>query len=144
MWITGAFCTSLSESVEAIAGLVPINHHLKKLNGHHHLRYATIPPSYVINSLLEMYQNRNQSLHKYSLAKLTSKQKLKLKSPIKDVSKRLTEIKNKFDPFHPIFHPGLRLVDHFSDRIVFYSPESSNDKGLFVHSSKLNIAFNKT
>jgi len=69
---------------------------------------------------------------------------LKLKSPIKDISKRLNEIKDEFDPFHTIFYPGLRLVDHFSDRIVFHSLELSDDEGLFIHSSKLNLAFEKT
>jgi len=78
------------------------------------------------------------------LANLTSKQKLKLKSPIKDISKRLTEIKDEFDPFYSIFHPGLQLVNHFSDRIIFYSPKSSNDESLFVYSSKLDVAFNET
>ena len=77
------------------------------------------------------------------MANFTNKQKLKLKSPIKDVSERLSEVKDKFDSFHPIFHPSLRLVNHFSNRIVFHSPESSNDEGLFVHSSKLDIAFSK-
>ena len=143
LWITSAFCTSPSEDIEAIAGLIPIHLHLKKLNGWYHLRYATILPSHAINSLLDKHQNRNQNQHKFSLANLTSKQKSKLKSPIKDISKRLNEIKDEFDPFHVIFHPGLWLVDHFSDRIVFYSPESSEDKGLFTHSSKLNLAFEK-
>jgi len=39
LWITGAFRTSPSKGVEVIAGLIPINLHLKKLNGRHHLRY---------------------------------------------------------------------------------------------------------
>ena len=69
---------------------------------------------------------------------------MKLRSPIKDVSKRLNKIKDEFDPFHIIFHPSLQLVDHFSDRIVFHSPKSSEDKDLFVHSLKLNLAFDKT
>jgi len=32
LWITGAFRTSPTEGIEAIAGLMPINLHLKKLN----------------------------------------------------------------------------------------------------------------
>jgi len=144
LWITGAFCTSSSEGVEAIAGLVLINLHLKKLNGCHHLRYATISPSHAINSLLNKHQSRNQNQYRFALANLTNKQKSKLKSLIKDVSERLNEIKDEFDFFHIIFHPGLRLVDHFSDRIVFHSPDSSNDEGLFAHSLKLNLAFKKT
>jgi len=43
LWITGAFRTSLSEGIEAIAGLIPITLHLCKLNGRHHLHYASIP-----------------------------------------------------------------------------------------------------
>ena len=143
LWITGAFCTSPSEGVKAIAGLIPINLHLKKLNGCHHLRYATIHPSHTINTLLDKHQNRNQNQHKFALANLTNKQISKLKSPIKDVSERLNEIKDKFDPYHPIFHPGLCLVDHFSSRIVFYSPVSSSDEALFEHSSELNLVFEK-
>jgi len=38
----------------------------------------------------------------------------------------------------------LRLVDHFSDRIVFHSPDSSKDEALFIYSSNLNLAFEET
>jgi len=143
LWITGAFHMSPSEGVEAIAGLIPINLYLKKLNGRHHLRYMTIHSLHAINTLLDSHQNRNQNQHKFALANLTNKQMSKLKSPIKDVSERLNEIKDEFDPYHPIFHPGLCLVDHFSSRIVFHSPTSSSDEALFDHSSKLNLAFER-
>jgi len=105
---------------------------------------VTVPPSHAINALLDKHQNRNQNQHKFALANLTNKQKLKLKSPIKDISERLNEIKDEFDPHHIIFHPGLHLIDHFSGRIVFYSLDSSSDKALFNHFTKLNLAFEKT
>ena len=69
---------------------------------------------------------------------------MKLKSPIKDVSERLNEIKDEFDLFHILFHPGLRLVDHFSSKILFHSPTSSSNEALFDHSSKLNLVFKET
>jgi len=78
------------------------------------------------------------------MANLTNKQQSKLKSSIKDINKRLTEIKNEFNPFHSIFHPGLRLVNHFSNRITFYSPKSSNDEGLFIYTSNLNNTFRRS
>jgi len=37
LWITDAFQTSPSKSIEAIAGLIPIMLHLCKLNGRHYL-----------------------------------------------------------------------------------------------------------
>ena len=55
LWITGAFRISPSEGVEAIAGLISINLHLRKLNRRYHLRYATMPPSHAINSLLDKH-----------------------------------------------------------------------------------------
>jgi len=78
------------------------------------------------------------------MANLTNKQQLRLKSSIKDINKRLTEIKDKFDLFHFIFFPGLRLVNHFSDRITFYSPESLNDEDLFIYTSNLNNTFRRS
>jgi len=144
LWITGAFHISLSEDVEVIASLIPITFHLRKLNGHHHLRYASILLSYAINSLLDHQHSKNQKPHKYSMANFMNKQQFKLKSPIKDINERLTEIKNEFDPFHSIFYPGLQLVNHFSDRITFHSSKSTNNKDLFIHTSNLNNAFKKS
>jgi len=37
LWITGTFCTSPSEGIEAIAGLIPIYLHLRKLNSRYYL-----------------------------------------------------------------------------------------------------------
>jgi len=144
LWITGAFRTSPSKGVEAIAGLILITLHLKKLNRCHHLWYVSVLLFYAINSLLDHQYSKNKKPHKYSLANFTCKQQSKLKSPIKDVNKRLSEIKDEFKSFHPIFHPGLWVINHFSDRITFYSPELSNDEGLFIHSSKLDNIFRKT
>jgi len=53
LWITGAFRMSPTEGIEAIAGLVPIHLHLRKLNGRHHLRYASLSLSHAVNSLLD-------------------------------------------------------------------------------------------
>jgi len=78
------------------------------------------------------------------MANLTNKQQSRLKSPIKDVNERLSKIKDKFDPFYFIFSPGLRLVNHFSNRITFHFPESLNDEGLFTHMSNLNNAFRRS
>ena len=86
LWITGAFRTSPSEGIEAITGLIPITLYLRKLNGRHHLRYASIPPSHAINFLLDSQHAKNQAPHKTTTSKLTAKQQTNLKSPIKDVA----------------------------------------------------------
>jgi len=69
------------------------------------------------------------------------KQQANLKSPIKDVNKRLNSVRNCFNPLHPLFSPGSRIVDHFSSRISFHSPSSSSDEDLYQHLQSLNLAF---
>ena len=103
LWITGAFRTSLSEGIEAIAGLIPIALHLRKLNSRHHLHYASISPSHAINSLLDSQHAKNQTPYKTATSKLTMKQQANLKSPIKDVNERLNSVRNYFNPLHPRF-----------------------------------------
>ena len=107
LWITGAFRTVPSEGIEAIAGLIPIHLHLCKLNGRHHLRYTSIPPSHAINSLLDTAHSKNQTPHRFVTSNLTDKQQAKLKSPIKDVNECLNEVTSCFDPTHPLFSPGM-------------------------------------
>ena len=43
LWILGAFCTSLTSGIEALAGLIPIQLHLKKLVKWSCLWTATLP-----------------------------------------------------------------------------------------------------
>jgi len=98
LWITGAFQTFPSEGVKAIAGLISITLHLHKLNGRHHLHYASIYPSHAINSLLDSQHTKNQIPYRTVTSKLTMKQQANFKSPIKDVNEHLNSVKSCFDP----------------------------------------------
>ena len=73
LWIT-AFWTSPSDSIKAIAGLIPITLHKHKLNGRHHLRYGSILSMHAINSLLDSQHAKNHPPHKTATSKLTDKQ----------------------------------------------------------------------
>jgi len=75
------------------------------------------------------------------MSKLTAKQQTNLKSPIKDVNEQLNSVRNCFNPLHPLFSPGSRIVDHFSSRISFHSPSSSSDEDLYQHLQSLNLVF---
>ena len=64
-----------------------------------------------------------------------------LKSSIKDTNKHLNSVRNCFNPLYPLFSPGLRVVDYFSNRISFYSPSSSSDEDLYHHLQSLDHTF---
>jgi len=141
LWITGAFQTSPSNGIEAIAGLIPITLHMHKLNGKHYLRYGSIPSMHAINLLLDSQHAKNHPPHKTATSKLTDKQWSNLKSPIKDGNKHLNGVRECFNPLFPLFSPGSRVVDHFSSRFSFHSPFSSSDEDLYYHIQNLNQAF---
>jgi len=141
LWITGAFRTSPSDGIEAIAGLIPITLHMRKLNGRHHLRYSSIPSMHAINLLLDSQHVKNHPPHKTTTSKLTDKQWFNLKSPIKDVNEHLNGVRECFNPLFPLFSLGSRVVDHFPSRFSFHSPSSSSNEDLYLHLQNLNQAF---
>jgi len=141
LWITGTFQTSPSDGIEAIAGLIPITLHMRKLNRRHHLRYGSIPSTHAINSLLDPQHTKNHPPYKTVTSKLTDKQRFNFKSPIKDVNKHLNGVRECFNPFFSLFSPGSRVVDHFPSRFSFHSPSSSSNEDLFHHLRNLDQAF---
>ena len=138
---TGAFRTSPTDGIEAIADLIPVTLHMHKLNGRHHLRYGSISSLHAINLLLDSQHAKNHLPHRVATSKLTNKQRTNLKSPIKDINECLNSIRNCFNPMFPLFSLGSRVVDYFSSRISFHSPSSSSDEDLFQHLQNLNHAF---
>ena len=52
LWILGTFCTSPTGGIEALAGLIPIQLHLKKLVKRSCLRTATLPSQHALMFLL--------------------------------------------------------------------------------------------
>jgi len=114
---------------------------MRKLNGRHHLKYSSIPSTHAINLLLDSQHAKNHPPHKTATSKLTSKQWFNLKSPIKDVNKRLNGVRECFNPLFPLFSLGSRVVDHFPSRFSFHSPSSSFNEDLYHHLQNLNQAF---
>lgn len=103
-----------------------------------------IPPFHAINLLLNIQHSKNQPLYRFAISKLTKKQYKKLKSPIKDINERLSEVTDSFNTIHLIFFPGSRVVDHFPSHITFHSLASTSDNDLHSHMQKLNLVFCQT
>jgi len=53
IWILGAFKTSPLFSVEAIAGLIPINLYLQKLSGRSQLCAHSLPNNHILHFLMK-------------------------------------------------------------------------------------------
>ena len=70
LWILGAFRTSPTGGIEALAGLIPIQLHLKKLVKRSCLRTATLPSQHALMSLLSARNSKGTCPHPQSLALL--------------------------------------------------------------------------
>ena len=129
-------CMLFSEGIKAIAGLIPIALHFQKPNGRCYLWYASIPPYYAINLLLDSQHAKNQPLYRAAISNL--------KSPIKDINEHLNNVNNYFNSLHPLFFSGSRVVNHFSGRISFYSSSSLSNKDLHIHLQNINQVFHSS
>ena len=90
------------------------------MSGRLQLQTYSLPPNYIINSLLEARHSSNEVHHQLLMENLTNKQKLKFKGPIVDTNNRLNSIFRSFDLFNSEFSPDSRLVDLFSDHFSFF------------------------
>ena len=117
LWILGAFCTSSTGGLEALAGLIPIHLHLKKLVKQSYLRTAILPSQYALISLLSAKHSKGALPHTQFLALLNDIHCACLKGPLLDIEVSLLNLTECFDPLHAEATPGCRLLDSFSDCI---------------------------
>ena len=118
IWILGAFKTSPSFSIEAIAGLIPIKLHLQKLGRRWQLWAYLLPPNYLIWSLMESSYSTFISQYSTSLDSLTRCQYSLIKSYLVDIDNRFNRIFPSFTPLYSKLSSGYRIIDNFSDWLV--------------------------
>jgi len=126
LWILGTFHTSPTGGIEALAGLIPIHLHLKKLAKRSCLRAVTLPSQHALLSLLSARNSKGAHPHPQSLALLTDAQSAQLRSPLLDTEASLLNLTEHFDSLHPEIHPGCRLLDNFPDHVSFHPCNRSN------------------
>ena len=112
-----AFKTSPSFSIEAIAGLMPINLCLQKLGGRSQLRTCKLSLSHLIWLLIVLRLNSDSGLNAGALDSLTNRQQSLIKGHLVDSANRVNECFLSFNSLNLEFSPGLRVIDNFSDHI---------------------------
>jgi len=128
LWILGAFHTSPTGEIKALAGLIPIHLHLKKLAKRSYLRTATLSSQHALLSRLSACNSKGAHPHPQSLALLTDAQSAWLRSPLLDTEAFLLNLTKCFDSLYPEICPGCRLLDNFSDHVSFHPCNRSNGR----------------
>jgi len=102
----GVFKTSPQEGIEAIAGLIPIKLHLKKLRGRAQLRALALPTNHIIRSFMDSSFRSSNIPYPSSLSNFTSHQRKKIKGHLVDTNNRSHGIFPAFSHTHSELTPG--------------------------------------
>jgi len=72
IWILGAFKTSPTEGIEAIAGIIPIKFHLQKLARRSQIQPFALPTNHIIRNLIDDLPNLFMKPNPHSVRSLTN------------------------------------------------------------------------
>ncbi len=84
IWVTGAFRTSPTGGVQAIAGLLPIHLHIRKLSWRASFRTATLSATHPARSLMGAEYRGAAVTHDAAISQLTDRQLAKVRGTIVD------------------------------------------------------------
>ena len=127
IWILRVFKNSPSYGIEAIAGLISIKLHLQKLGGRSQLQAYKLPSNHLVCSLINLQIYTPPNLKSVTLDLLTNQQRSLIKGHLVDMANRHNECFSSFAPLDSEFSPGLRVIDYFSDRILFNVCDKDKD-----------------
>jgi len=119
IWILGAFKTSPSEGIEAIAGIIPIKFHLQKIARRLQICLFKLPTNHILRNLMDELSPLSNMPNPHSIGSLTNCQRILTKGHLIDSCNKAHEIFPSFSPLNPEFSPGHCITDNFSDRFSF-------------------------
>ncbi|CAA7268136.1 unnamed protein product [Cyclocybe aegerita] len=133
LWITGAFRTSPTGSLEALAGLIPVHLMLKKLATCAVYRVATLSDTHPLCSMLGERLLKWAEPHTCSAALMAPAMRGKVKSTVMEVDERVHTLTESFEPFVPEAHPGAQLLDCYADRLCFNEHDPAQDRHPYLN-----------
>jgi len=96
LWITGAFRTSPTGGTEALAGLIPVYLHLRKLADRANLRIATLSDTHPIRSLLSEEYVKQAVAHHCSVSNMAPALQAKVHGTIMEIENHHHELTEVF------------------------------------------------
>jgi len=119
IWILGAFKTSPSAGIEAIAGIIPIKFHLQKITKRSQIRPFKLPSNHIIRILMDDSPPSSTTSNPHKIGSLTNRQRTQTKGHLTDSYNKSLGIFPSFSPISIEFSPGNCIIDNFSNRFSF-------------------------
>ena len=138
IWILGAFKTSPSEGIGAIAGIIPIKFHLQKLTRRSQIHPFKLPTNHILRELMDYSPVSSNKLNSHTVGSLTNHQKNIAKGYLIDSCNKAYGIFLSFFPLNQEFFPGSRIINNFSDRFSFNLVNNKRKGKDKIHSQELD------
>ena len=119
IWILGAFKTSPTEGIEALAGLIPIRFHLQKIAKRFLICPFKLPANHILKNLLNDNPPPLKSNNSHNIGSLTNCQRSLAKGHLINSSIKSYGIFLSFTPLDSEFSPGHHIIDNFSNCFSF-------------------------
>jgi len=119
LWITETFHTSLTEGTEALAGLIPVHLHLRKLADRANLRIAPLSDTHPIQSLLSEDYVKQAEVYHCSVSNMAPALQSKVYGTIMEIENHHHELTEVFEPCAAENRLGFRLMDCFVAQVSF-------------------------
>ncbi|CAA7265985.1 unnamed protein product [Cyclocybe aegerita] len=128
LWIMGAFHTSPTGRLEALAGLIPMHLMLKKLAMRAVYHVTTLSDTHPLRSMMGEGLLKQAEPHARSATLMTPAMRGKVKSTIMEVDEHIHTLTESFEPFAPKARPGDQLLDCYADHLHFDERDPTQDR----------------
>ena len=138
IWILGAFKTSPTEGIEALAGLISIRFHLQKIAKRSLIQPFKLPANHILNNLLNDNPPPLKSNNSHNIGSLANCQRSLAKGHLIDSSIKSYGIFPSFTPLDSEFSPGHRIIDNFSNCFSFNLVNKKEKNQNHLHGQELD------
>ena len=138
IWILGAFKTSPSMGIEAIAGIIPIKFHLQKIARRLEIRPFKLSSSHILRSLMDDSPPLPTMSNPHYIGLLTNCQRNLAKGHLIDSYNKSHRIFPSFSPLNSEFSPGLHITDKFSNHFSFNLVNKKEKEKFKIHAQELD------
>ncbi|KAJ3568085.1 hypothetical protein NP233_g5941 [Leucocoprinus birnbaumii] len=125
LWIISTFRMSPTDGYEALAGLIPIHLHLRKLASRATYRVVTLSRTQRAWSSMGRHDALGAHMHWWHINNLGTKAFLATKSTAVDIAGKLPRLRRVFNTDSNKARPGNQIMDVFSNRISFHPRPNS-------------------
>jgi len=138
IWIVGVFKTSPTESIKAIARIIPIKFHLQKFIRRFQIRPLMPLTNHLIRSFIDDPSNLSKKSMSHSINTLMNRQRNITKGHLIDLNNKVYGIFSSFSPLHLELASDSHIIDNFSDYFSFNLANKKIKEKDKIHFQELN------